>query len=126
MQTNSECPLNALGAEINAINSENGWRVLTVNDWPNTASPQQYVETCLNEIKVLRLLAATAMIHSEASEATEAVRNNDRANFEEEIGDTIIRCLDVAHGLGIDIDRVVKAKLEKNKTRGFRHGGKAI
>ena len=29
-------------------------------------------------------------------------------------------------GLGLDMDAAVKAKIEKNKTRGFRHGGKRV
>jgi NTP pyrophosphatase (non-canonical NTP hydrolase) len=42
--------------------------------------------------------------------------------FEDEIADSIIRLLDLAGGLGIDIDYHVMAKLEYNKTRARLHG----
>jgi NTP pyrophosphatase (non-canonical NTP hydrolase) len=102
--------MNELAKEINAINAANGWNVLTPEEWE-----YQY-----------KIPGIIALIHSEASEALEAFRKNDKANFEEEIADVIIRCLDCAGGLGIDIDAVVRAKLEKNKTRGYRHGGKKV
>jgi NTP pyrophosphatase (non-canonical NTP hydrolase) len=47
-------------------------------------------------------------------------------NFGEELADTLIRVLDLASGLGIDLDSAVSAKLEKNKHRGYRHGGKRV
>lgn len=110
-----------LGAEINTINHANGWDVIQPNEWP---SPDDSEET--QKAKVRKLGTIIALIHSEASEALEAVRHRDRANFEEELADTLIRVLDCSHGLGIDIGAVVRAKLEKNRQRGYRHGGKAV
>jgi NTP pyrophosphatase (non-canonical NTP hydrolase) len=63
---------------------------------------------------------------TEVAEAMEALRKRDRANFEEELADIFIRILDTSHGLGIDMDAVVAKKLAKNRTRGYRHGGKAV
>jgi NTP pyrophosphatase (non-canonical NTP hydrolase) len=40
-----------------------------------------------------------------------------RANFAEELADTLIRVLDLASGLGIDLDSEVIRKLNKNKQR---------
>lgn len=108
-------PLNALGREIIEINRANGWNVCTPNDWRGDGIQSVY-----------KLGAVLALIHSEVSEALEALRKNDRANFEEELADTLIRVLDCATGLGIDMDANVRAKLAKNRTRGFRHGGKAV
>jgi NTP pyrophosphatase (non-canonical NTP hydrolase) len=104
-------PLGALGQEILWINSKNGWEVLQPEDWG--ASPYR-VPT------VLMLLV------SEAAEALEAFRAHDRENFAEECADMLIRTLDMACGLGIDMDDAVRKKLEKNKTRGWRHGGKRV
>jgi NTP pyrophosphatase (non-canonical NTP hydrolase) len=106
-------PLNALGAEVIEINTANGWRVTQPHEFDGSEHPY-------------KVPAVLALIHSEASEALEAFRVGDRANFEEELADVLIRVLDCAAGLGIDMDANVRAKLEKNRTRGYRHGGKAV
>jgi NTP pyrophosphatase (non-canonical NTP hydrolase) len=94
-------------------------------------TPEQALEQCkkniLNDpIAAYKIPAVLALITSEVSEALEAFRKRDRANFEEEIADVLIRVLDCAHGLGIDLEPVVLAKIEANRNRGFRHGGKVI
>lgn len=106
----TQAPLAELAAEINEINRANGWNVCTPDDAEN----------------VYKLGTVLALIHSEVSEALEAVRKGDRENFAEELADVLIRVLDCAGGLGIDLDAEVRAKLEKNRLRGYRHGGKAV
>jgi NTP pyrophosphatase (non-canonical NTP hydrolase) len=64
------------------------------------------------------------LVHSEVSEALEGYRKDDRANFAEEIADTIIRCLDITGSLGIDIEAEIQNKMERNRNREYRHGGK--
>lgn len=103
--------LNELGKEILAVNLQNGWDVSQPGDWLQT----EY-----------KIPAKLALITSEVSEALEAYRKDDAANFVEELADTLIRILDLSAGLGLDMDSAVKAKLEKNKTRGYRHGGKRV
>lgn len=108
--------LNDLAVEILEVNRANGWKVTTPADWPHDgATPDPY-----------RLGCILALIHSEVSEALEAVRHHDRPNFEEELADVIIRVLDLTGGLGIDIERAVREKLETNRQRERRHGGKAV
>jgi len=82
-----------------------------------------------------------ALIMSEAGEAVEANRKNKRANLngvasdfeeafrvyvkdtlEDEIADIIIRCLDLAGFLEIDIQKHVDLKLKYNKLRAHKHG----
>jgi NTP pyrophosphatase (non-canonical NTP hydrolase) len=101
-----------LGAEIIKINAANGWNTTTPDTW--------------GQANVYKIPAILALIHSEVSEALEAFRHGNRANFEEELADTLIRILDCTHGLGIDIGAAVLAKLEINRSRGFRHGGKKV
>lgn len=104
-------PLNALGQEILEINRQNGWNVLQPHDW---YSSETRVPTYL------------MLLVSEAAEALEAFRGGDQENFAEEVADIQIRLLDMACGLGIDMDAEVQKKLEKNKGRGYRHGNKRV
>jgi NTP pyrophosphatase (non-canonical NTP hydrolase) len=71
------------------------------------------------------------LVTSELGEAMEAHRKGNFTNpkgtfqkdtFEDEIADAIIRLLDMAGGLNIDIDFHVFAKLEYNKSRPKLHG----
>lgn len=100
--------LQMLAQETNAINRANGWDVLTTEDW----------------LDAKKLLASLALVHSEVSEAVEAVREDDTDHFELELADVLIRCLDIAGGLEIDIETAIRDKLAVNRSRGFHHGGK--
>jgi NTP pyrophosphatase (non-canonical NTP hydrolase) len=103
--------LGELADRIRGINTANGWRITQPGDWSAT------------EYKVPTILA---LIHSEVSEALEAFRHDDHANFAEEMADILIRVLDACPGLGVDIDAEVEKKLIKNAARGFKHGGKKV
>lgn len=102
--------LNELGDEIIVINKNNGCNIVNKNDWNDN----------------YRIPTALALIHTEASEAVEAFRNNDYDNFIEELSDVIIRTLDLARGMDINIDEAVLNKLNKNKKRSNKHGGKGV
>ena len=102
--------LNNLAYKIININLNNGWNVLSPNDWEDE-----------NKIP-----AKLALIHSEVSEALEAFRGNDRINFKEELADIVIRVLDMAAGLDVDIEKYIAEKIAKNCGRGWRHGGKRV
>lgn len=64
------------------------------------------------------------LIHSEVSEACEALRNGDMAGAEEELADVIIRVLHVAEKNGFDMEKAVWDKHKKNIERPYRHGNK--
>jgi NTP pyrophosphatase (non-canonical NTP hydrolase) len=102
--------LGEMAQEIIAINTANGWNCLKPEQWKDT----------------YKVPAILALIHSEASEALEAFRKDDKENFIEELADVVIRVLDCAGGLGVDLDKAIAAKLEKNRHRGFKHGGKRV
>lgn len=63
-----------------------------------------------------------ALIHTEISEATDALRACDRDQEEEELADAIIRILDYCHQRGYSMDKAVAAKNAKNRDRPRLHG----
>lgn len=75
-----------------------------------------------------------ALICSEACEALESWRNHEPVSFTKdgkpegigpEYADIIIRIANYAEGMGIDLEYEIARKMEFNKTRPYRHGGKA-
>lgn len=72
-----------------------------------------------------------ALMHSELSEGLEALRKMQLSQkipeftgIEEELADTIIRIMDFAQARKLRIPQAVLAKLEYNRNRTYRHGGK--
>ena len=103
--------LQDLADEIREINKANGWEQPGLAMWATNPNG---------------ILAKHALVTTEVAEATEAVRFNDLDNHNEELADIVIRVLELAGGLCDDFDKVVRDKLEKNKGRGFKHGGKRV
>ena len=68
--------------------------------------------------------AKLALVHSEVSEALEALRNGDAENYVEELADIIIRVLDLAEFDGLEIGHAVVQKMFKNMDRPRLHGRK--
>lgn len=72
------------------------------------------------------------LIHSEVSEACEALRKGKLKmvdgddSVEEELADAVIRIFHVCEKNGFDIAKAVRAKHVKNIQRPFRHGNKAF
>ena len=72
-----------------------------------------------------------ALMHSELSEALEALRTDKRddkipdfSGEAAELADCIIRIMDYAVGFDVDVIDALVAKLQFNKTRTRMHGGK--
>ena len=71
-----------------------------------------------------------ALIHSELSEALEALRNGnppddkipEYTGVEAEMADVLIRLFDISWARGWRVIDAMLAKMEMNKTREYRHG----
>lgn len=79
-------------------------------------------------------LSIMSLISSEVSECVEAIRNPEElaghldqevfTALEEELADVVIRVFDYAGYRGIKLGRAIIEKLDYNRTRPYRHGGK--
>ena len=64
-----------------------------------------------------------ALIHSEASEALEADRNDaPKEHYAEELADIVIRVLDHAEEEDIDLEQAISSKMRQNEQREYKHG----
>ncbi len=134
--------LNELAVEAHAIAEENGW-----HDDPRLGGDAKAFHNVLADMWQGTQIA---LIQSELSEALEAARRDRRADLsaidglelfqiyefhrlfeqdvkdtlEDELADAIIRILDFARTMGIDIERHVELKMKYNALRPYRHGDK--
>ena len=79
-----------------------------------------------------------ALCHSELSETLEEYRKGKEPTetyyredgkpegIPSELADTVIRIMDICGYYGIDLETILSEKMEFNKTRSYRHGGKKI
>lgn len=73
-----------------------------------------------------------ALMHSELSEALEALRHDNAKSdkipeflgIEEEFADVIIRIFDMAKARNLRVAEALIAKAEYNRNREYKHGGK--
>lgn len=66
--------------------------------------------------------ARLALIHSEVSEALEALRTGETELEKEELADIVIRVMDYCGGKGIDLEAEILDKMDRNEKRGHKHG----
>lgn len=77
-----------------------------------------------------------ALIHGEVSEMHEEYRKGKAPTeiyyredgkpegIPSELADIVIRCVDLAEGYGIDLEKIVLEKMEFNSKRPYKHGKK--
>ena len=72
--------------------------------------------------------AILMLMVSELAEAYEAYRNNIKTSehgfpaISEELADVVIRVLDTAEAMGIDLEDIIMKKMDYNETRPHMHG----
>jgi len=94
--------INSFIAECHGIAKEKGW-------WDIPRSDGELI----------------ALMHSELSEALEAMRNHGtKGNIAEELADCCIRIFDYCGAKEIDLQKSLREKIKYNKTRPYRHGKK--
>ena len=66
-------------------------------------------------------LEALALVASEVGEAINECRHEEpTSEFGEELADIVLRVLDIAHWHGVDIEKEILDKMQKNEQRGSR------
>lgn len=71
------------------------------------------------------LLSLLMLVTTEVSEAAEEVRKGTSlSKLAEELADVCIRVFDMAGLLNIDLEKAITQKMEANRSRTIRHGGK--
>ena len=66
-----------------------------------------------------------SLMHSELSEALEADRRHEgKERVVEELADVCIRIFDYCGGMNLNLQKAIREKMEANKKRSYKHGGK--
>lgn len=95
------------------------WKLLATNEEFRKGGIADVI-TYANSDESRKNAIATLFLAMELRELIFAV--DDVNNFREELADVIITALSAAGYLGIDIDKAVRAKMEINRGREWRHG----
>ena len=119
MDMDEHYAIETLQRKIHQGNVDAGW-------WTDLDTMQSLAEECRIRTRFGKALVAEklALIHSEVSEAMEAARKNlkddklpHRSGVEVELADAVIRILDLAGALQLDLAGAIQEKLMYNSTR---------
>lgn len=106
------------------INVANGW-------WDNRNA---IIHSSIPGSTELVMIGCLGLVHSEVSEAIEAVRKHDSITWEDaktkdtlvrELAGTVVRCMDLAERFNLPLAEAIVEEIKANAERGYKHGGKA-
>lgn len=106
--------LSEMAEEVYAVNQANGW----FEDERSFGDDIALITTEIGE-------AFEAYRHWKFNDVTDP-RIGKPEGVGSELADILIRLLDTAYRRGINLDHEYRRKLEYNKTRGYKHGGKIL
>jgi NTP pyrophosphatase (non-canonical NTP hydrolase) len=95
------------------------WKLIATNEDFRKSGIADVI-TYANSDETRKNVIAALFISMEIRELIFATEDTD--HFREELADVIITALSAAGYLGIDIDKAVRAKMEINRGREWRHG----
>jgi len=115
--------ISRIAHEVHCVNHINGW-------WHDRNAIARYHPNGKHQVT----LAALALVVSEVAEAMEAIRKHEadtwtdtttKDTFARELAGATVRIMDLAAWTGVHLGEAIRAELEANKARGYKHGGKA-
>jgi hypothetical protein len=106
---------------------ENGW-------WNDRQEIEEACSHCGIDHRPNLAIELLGLCHSELSEAVEAARKHpvdkwrvahEKDTMVREMAGTIVRLMDMAEYFDLPLAEAIEEEIAHNKTRGFKHGGKA-
>ena len=127
--------LDAVSTWSHSVNQHNGfWEELEfLQNAVANGSDRDNQDGASIRMKREIVLGRIALIHSEQSEAVEAVRKHgfeewfstEKDSFVSEMAGTVVGIMDLCEWLGVPLAEAIIAEVQRNEKRGKMHGGKA-
>ena len=118
--------LNELAKEAHQISVEHGWLDKEPTFGELVALMHSELSEALEEYRAGRpmvyFMDVNGFVVSDMSER----RGEKLEGIAVELADCIIRILDWAGHEGVDLDSIIREKMDYNRTRPYRHGGKKL
>ena len=118
--------MSKLGNKINKLSTE----ICEISDDKGFWNIEDISEFAIVPVKLALIgdeVSEALKVHRDEYEGLESPKLNhmtveQEQEFTEELADIVIRTLDLAGGLGLDIGNSITDKIKKNKKRPHRHG----